>query len=313
MTGAMAVMTTRNKRSWHEEAVEALRGLRIPVRRDVPLARKTSFGVGGPARVFLAPESAADLADAVARLAAAGVPMDWLGAGSNLLVADEGLPFAVIATEWLAEEPRIEDDRVHVPAGYSVPKLVKRAQAAGLSGIEFAEGIPASVGGAVRMNAGWHEGMFGQAVISVTTVTRQGAIETVPVGADFFTYRRSPGLRDRCVVEATLRLVPDDPQRIQARIRDFREHRVRTQPTGAKNAGCVFKNPEGDHAGRLIDACGLKGTAVGAAMVSDLHANFIINRGGATCRDILDLIAKVRDTVRERTGIELEQEVIQWG
>jgi UDP-N-acetylmuramate dehydrogenase len=278
----------------------------------VPLARKTSFGVGGPARIFLAPESAADLADAVARLARAGVPFDWLGAGSNLLVADAGPSFAVIATEWLAEEPVIEKDTARAAAGYSVPKLVKRLQAAGLSGIEFAEGIPASVGGAIRMNAGWHEGMFGNAVASITAVTRQGVIETIAVTGATFGYRCSPGLGDRCAVEARLRLAPDDPKRIQERVLGYRRHRVATQPTAAKNAGCVFKNPPGDHAGRLIDACGLKGASVGAAVVSDIHANFIINRGGATCDDIRRLIETVRDTVRERTGIALEQEVIQW-
>lgn len=299
-------------RAWVEDAELALRGARAPVRRDVPLARKTSFGVGGPARIFLAPQAVADLADVVARLAGAGVPFDWLGAGSNLLVADEGPSFAVIATEWLADEPRLEGAMLHAPAGYSVPKLVKRAHAAGLSGIEFAEGIPASVGGAVRMNAGWHEGMFGQAVAAITAVTRQGAIETFAVTPETFQYRRSPGLGDRCVVEAALRLTPDDPKRIQERVLEFRAHRVRTQPTAAKNAGCIFKNPPGDHAGRLIDACGLKAATAGAAMVSDVHANFIINQGGATCRDILRLIDTVRQAVLDRTGIALEQEVIPW-
>jgi UDP-N-acetylmuramate dehydrogenase len=307
-----AAMGSTGKRAWHGEAEAALRGARTPVRRDVPLARKTSFGVGGPARIFLAPETIGDLADAVARLARAGVPFDWLGAGSNLLVADAGPSFAVIATEWLADDPAIAKETVRVAAGYSVPKLVKRVQAAGLAGIEFAEGIPASVGGAVRMNAGWHEGMFGRAVASITAVTRQGTIETIAVTGDTFGYRCSPGLGDRCVVEADLRLIPDDPKRVQDRVLEYRRHRVATQPTAAKNAGCVFKNPPGDHAGRLIDACGLKGTSVGAAVVSEIHANFIINRGGATCGDIRRLIETIRDTVRERTGVVLEQEVVSW-
>jgi len=164
----------------------------------------------------------------------------------------------------------------------------------------------------VRMNAGWHEGMFGQAVVSITTIARQGVIEEITAGTGTFAYRASPGLGTRLVVAATLRLSPDDPARIQERVLAFRQHRVRTQPTAQKNAGCMFKNPPGDHAGRLIDSAGLKGLAVGRAMVSDRHANFIINRGGATFEDVASLIDRVRETVREATGVTLEQEVIRW-
>lgn len=299
-------------RSWTEEAEAALFGGPARVLRDVPLARRTSLGVGGPARLFVAPEGPEDMAATIGRLASAGVPFEYLGAGSNLLVADEGPSFVVISTEALAAEPVIEKENVRVGAGYMVPRLVKRVAAQGLSGIEFAEGIPGSVGGAVRMNAGWHEGMFGQAVAAFTAVSRKGVLEEIRTSAGAFTYRASPGVGDRCVVAATLGLVPDDPARLAQRLREYRDHRVSTQPTGARNAGCVFKNPPGDHAGRLIDSSGLKGRAVGPAIVSDLHANFIINRGGATCREVLSLIDTVREAVRERTGVALEREVILW-
>jgi len=240
------------------------------------------------------------------------VPFEFLGAGSNLLVADEGPPFVVIASEALDAEPRIDAATVRVGAGYPVPRLVKRLLDASLSGLEFAEGIPGSVGGCVRMNAGWHEGAFGQVVASLTVIGRHGEIDDMPVTPSTFAYRRSPGVGDRFVAAATLALTPDDPALIAERIRGFHDHRVRTQPLGERNAGCIFRNPEGDHAGRLIDAAGLKGRAVGAAVVSDTHANFIINRGGATFRDIAVLIDTIRDEVLKQTGVRLEPEVARW-
>jgi len=297
---------------WVTEADAILRESPVRVLRDVPLRTRTSLGVGGEAPLLLAPARPEELAPVMERLFQTGVPFDFLGAGSNLLVADEGPSFVVISSESLQEEPRIEGGKVLAGAGYPVPRLVKRAAAAGLSGIEFAEGIPGSVGGCVRMNAGWHEGMFGNAVASLTAITRQGCIEELAAGAGTFAYRRSPGVGDRFIAAATLRLLPDDPARVRERMRAYHDHRVSTQPTGAKNAGCIFKNPEEGHAGRLIDQSGLKGTAVGRAVVSDVHANFIVNRGGATFRDVLLLIDRVRDEVSKKTGITLETEVIVW-
>jgi UDP-N-acetylmuramate dehydrogenase len=299
-------------KSWVTEAEGILRGSPVRVLRDVALRTRTSLGVGGSAPVLLEPARADELAPVMQRLFAAGVPFHFLGAGSNLLVSDDGPSFVVISSEGLQEEPGIAEDRVRAGAGYPVPRLVKRVAAAGLSGIEFAEGIPGSVGGCVRMNAGWHEGMFGNAVASFTAISRQGIIEEVVTGPGTFAYRQCPGLGDRFVAGATLRLLPDDPARVRERMRAYHDHRVSTQPTGAKNAGCIFKNPPGGHAGRLIDQCGLKGTAVGRAVVSDVHANFIVNQGGATCRDVLLLIDTVRDVVSKKTGITLETEVIVW-
>jgi UDP-N-acetylmuramate dehydrogenase len=201
---------------------------------------------------------------------------------------------------------------VTVGSGYSVPRLAQTLKRAGLAGLEFAEGIPASVGGAVRMNAGWHEGEFGNAVVSLQTITRAGAIEEIAAGPSTFAYRRSPGVGDRFVAGAVLRLTPDDPERIATRMRGFRDQRVRTQPAGERNAGCMFKNPPGDHAGRLIDACGLKGLTVGRAQVSSIHANFFVNLGGATFREVTALMDAVRAAVLEATGRALEPEVVLW-
>jgi UDP-N-acetylmuramate dehydrogenase len=297
---------------WLEEAEAILRTSTARVRRDVPMKTLTSLGIGGPARILLSPRDPEALAAVLRRFTEAGVPFDFLGAGSNLLVADAGPSFVVVASEDLAAEPVIEKETVRAGAGCSVPRLVKRLAREGLSGLEFAEGIPGSVGGCVRMNAGWHEGAFGQAVVSVTTVTRQGEVAEVRTAPDTFAYRGSPGLEGRFVAAATLRLTPDDPERVAGRVRAFHDHRVRTQPTRARNAGCIFKNPAGDHAGRLIDAAGLKGCAVGAAVVSDVHANFIINRGGATFADVVALIERVREEVRRTSGVALEREVILW-
>ena len=304
-----AIMT----RTWVDEAAAVLKGLpEIGLLRNVPLAAHTYIGVGGPAPIFLAPSGVEALAAAVGRLTTAGIRFELLGAGSNLLVADEGPSFAVIATEALASEPRLAGDTAVVSAGFPVPRLVQRLQRGGLAGLEFAEGIPGSVGGAVRMNAGWHEGEFGNSVATLVLVGRDGAIDSVAAVPGTFAYRRSPGVGDRIVAEATLRLTPDDPVRIAERMRGFRDHRVRTQPAGLRNAGCMFKNPPGDHAGRLIDACGLKGWTSGRAQVSAVHANFFINLGGATFKDVATLMDRARDEVFRRAGVALESEVILW-
>jgi len=300
--------------TWIETADSLLReeGAGLRVERDVPLAGRTYLGVGGPAALFVVPDRVEPLATALSRLSAAGVPFDYLGAGSNLLVADSGPSFVVIAAEALSAEPEIEKETVRVGAGYPLPRLAQRLQKAGLAGLEFAEGIPGSVGGSIRMNAGWHEGEVGNQVASVVTVTPGGAIEELPAAPGMFAYRSSPGLQDRFIASATLKLESDDPKAIATRMRGYRDRRVESQPTGARNAGCIFKNPPGDYAGRLIEECGLKGRAVGGAVVSEIHANFVINQGGATFRDVATLIDTVRAEILARTGIELETEVRRW-
>ena len=306
-------MATVMTRVWHEEAVMALEGRAgVGLLRDIPLSEHTYIGIGGEAKVLIEPDTIEDLAWAIARMHEHGIPFDVLGAGSNLLVADEGPSFVVISCAGLGEMPLLRGEMVRASAGFSVPRLTQRLQKAGLAGLEFAEGIPGSVGGAVRMNAGWHEGEFGTHVRSLHVVTRQGEIESVTCSRGFFAYRKSPGLGDRVVAEATLALTPDDPARIAERMRGFRDHRVKTQPAGERNAGCMFKNPEGDHAGRLIDTCGLKGTRVGDVEVSAIHANFFINLGHAQAKDVRALLEQVREAVKQKTGVTLESEVVTW-
>ena len=305
-----AVMTAR---AWVDEAVAALEERPgVGLLQDIPLSDHTYIGIGGPAKVLIEPETIEDLAWGIARMHEHGIPFDVLGAGSNLLVADEGPSFVVVSCAGLGGVPVIDGETVTAAAGFSVPRLAQRLQKAGLTGLEFAEGIPGSVGGAVRMNAGWHDGEFGPHVSALTVVTRQGEIESVACGPEFFAYRKSPGLGERVVAEAVLELDRDDPAKIAERMRGFRDHRVKTQPTGERNAGCMFQNPQGDHAGRLIDACGLKGTRVGDAEVSAIHANFFINLGMARAKDVRALIEQVRERVRQQTGVLLESEVVTW-
>ena len=305
-------MTAR--KSWIEETRDLLGegGPGLRVLHDVPLSGRTYLGVGGPAPMFLIPGDPEALAKALERLTDAGIPFDYLGAGSNLLVADEGPSFVVVASEALTGEPVIRKEKVTIGAGFPVPRLAQRLQKAGLSGLEFAEGIPGSLGGSVRMNAGWHEGEIGRRVASVTAISRRGLIREIATAPDTFSYRSSPGLDNQFIAAATLTLVPDDPKAIEKRMRAYRDHRVASQPTGARNAGCIFKNPPGDHAGRLIEACGLKGRSIGQTSVSEIHANFIINHGGATFREVAALIDVVRETVLAQTGVTLEQEVRRW-
>jgi UDP-N-acetylmuramate dehydrogenase len=300
-------------RAWVTAAGAALEGLEgIGLVRGAPMAARTYIGIGGLAPILIAPQTPEALAKALGRLHAAGVPFEYLGAGSNLLVSDSGPSFVVVSSERLDAEPAVEKEIVRAGAGFSLPRLVQRLQKAGLAGLEFAEGIPGTVGGAVRMNAGWHEGEFGARVASLLTATRDGRLETISAAPGTFAYRRSPGLGDRFVAEATLRLEPADPAVVAERMRGYRDTRVRTQPAGERNAGCMFKNPAGDHAGRLIDACGLKGLTIGRAQVSALHANFFINLGGASSADVMALLDHAREAVLHSTGIALEPEVILW-
>ena len=286
--------------------------LGIECRLNEPLARHTTMGVGGPAPFFLLPREAGALASLVRELAALAAPFRVLGAGSDLIVADEGVRTPVISTERITADLVREGDRVRAGAGMLLPRLVREMATAGLSGLEFAEGIPGSVGGSLRMNAGAGGRWIGDLAREVVFVTPSGAVQRrVPEPADF-GYRRSFIAREGLiVVEGVFEGRPDDPREIQDRMRDSRAYRLATQPLSERSSGCIFKNPEGGSAGAVLDGLGLKGLSVGGAFVSDLHANFFVNRGGSAS-DVLALIDRVREAVRARTGVELELEVIVW-
>lgn len=279
------------------------------VRYDEPLARHVTFRIGGPADVLLMPRSLADLIAAVAWLYREGRPFVLLGRGSNVLVADRGVRGIVIKTGRGQEGVRYDGSKIVAECGVSLPQLSRAAATRGLSGLEFAAGIPGSIGGGVVMNAGAHGCSMDGVVKSVRVLTPAGA-QRWPRDAMGFRYResrlqREPGI----VLEAELELQRADPAATLARLEEWLRARGDTQPLGPPSSGCVFRNPPGDHAGRVIDSAGAKGMRVGGAVVSDRHANYILNARGATAADVIRLIGEVRARVGEQTGIVLEPEI----
>lgn len=291
---------------------DALRkAVRGQVLEDEPLARHTTMKVGGPADVFVDAACEEDVA-AVRRLACeTGTKLRVIGAGSNILVSDRGVRGIVLRLGRNFRAVRFDGERAVCEAGAGLPRLAGLAAARGLSGLEFAGGIPGTVGGAVVMNAGAHGSDVSRVIERVFLVDAQG--ERIELRAEEmgFSYRRSllSGRDDLTVVGGVFRLAPDDPEAIRARMDAFAQRRRKTQPLGVPSSGSVFKNPPGDYAGRLIEAAGLKGTRVGQAMVSPVHGNFIVNCGGATADDVLRLIERVRQRVLAEFGIELQLEV----
>lgn len=283
--------------------------LRGQLKRDEPMSRHTSWRVGGPADRYYQP---ADLEDLVHFLA--GLPADepvfWLGLGSNLLVRDGGLRGTVVATSGALDHLGLIDDTiVRAEAGVPSAKVARFCAQQDLVGGEFLAGIPGTVGGALAMNAGAFGGETWRIVAAVETIDRQGQIRTRPPGDFAIAYRSVRGPEGEWFVAAHFRLEVGDGSHAKAEIKRLLAQRGDSQPTQTANAGSVFKNPPGDHAARLIDASGLKGSCAGRACVSEVHANFIVNTGGATAADIEHLIEHVRRSVHERQGVRLEPEV----
>jgi UDP-N-acetylmuramate dehydrogenase len=282
--------------------------LRGELRTDEPLSRHTAWGIGGPAKRFYRPVDVDDLACFLA-----GLPetesIFWLGLGSNVLVRDGGIDGTVIAPDAIDAIDIVADDRVRVEAGVACPKVAKFCAARGLSGCEFFAGIPGTVGGALAMNAGAFGGETWDLVESVETVARDGTRHRRAASEYTVAYRSVTGPGEEWFTAAELRLAPDADGGAALRIKELLRRRADTQPLGTRNCGSVFRNPPGDYAARLIEAGGLKGERVGAAVVSDKHANFIINTGGATAADVESLIARVVERVAETSGVRLEREV----
>lgn len=281
---------------------------------DCPMARHSTFKVGGPAEALLKAESRAGLTRMIRWLNQEGIRWQVLGRGSNILVPDAGLSGVVflLGGELAAmeiQEKGTTGALIEVGAGASLAKLVQYATAQGLSGLEFAAGIPGSVGGAVVMNAGAWGRDFGPLVRTLYTVDRDGTEKSWSRAELHFSYRQWEQRRDQVVLSCELELVPEPAEEIRTRCLEYLDQRRAKQPAHLPSAGSFFKNPHGDAAGRLIEAAGLKGVAVGGAMVSQEHANFIVNTGTATARDILALMEKIQATVRNRFGISLEPEV----
>jgi UDP-N-acetylmuramate dehydrogenase len=283
------------------------------VQWDCSLAPYTTLRVGGPAAALIEPSSLAELELLLQGLGAQGLPWLVIGRGSNILVADEGFAGVVVVLgSRLAtiEEIREQDHcLVRAAGGCSLPRLVSWCTDRGLSGLEFAAGIPGSIGGAIVMNAGaWGEEI--SAVLdSFLVVTGGGERLQLQAAEEIFEYRRWRGRADVVVASGTFRLVPEDPIAINERCRHFLQMRRERQPLGEASAGSFFKNPPGQAAGRLIEEAGLKGMRIGGARISEFHANFLVNEGGATARDFVELMNLVQERVRRATGISLEPEV----
>jgi UDP-N-acetylmuramate dehydrogenase len=280
----------------------------IEVLRNEPLRKHTSWRVGGPADLFYTPTSIPELQRVIAELPA-GMPVHWLGLGSNLLVRDGGIRGAVIATGTLPRElERLDEQHVRASAGLACMLLAKRCVRWQLGPAAFFAGIPGTVGGALAMNAGAFGGETWTHVESVTTIDRGGRLHERARAEYEIDYRTVRGPANEWFVGATFRFDHDASSSMGA-IKELLARRNAAQPIGSPSCGSVFRNPSGDFAGRLIEQAGFKGRRHGGAMVSDKHANFILNTGTATAADIEALIGEVRAAVERTSGVQLELEV----
>ena len=288
-------------------------GFRGELLAEHPLAPLTTWRIGGPAELLATPVDVADAGLALRWAASSGVDARVLGNGSNLLVRDEGVRGLVVRVRGALAGVSVSGPRIEAGGGVSFPKLANVAAEHGLAGLEFAAGIPGTLGGAVVMNAGWHEHETGNAVASVTYVQPDGEIVVLDHAACRFAYRQS-ALRGRpgIVASATLELRHDDPAAVKVRLARFAESRKANQPTDLPSCGSVFLKPDGDFAGRLIEAAGLKGRSCGAIQVSPKHANFFVNLGGGTARDVLELVTLVEREVARACGVSLTREFEIW-
>lgn len=280
---------------------------------DEPLARYTTWKIGGPAQLFFQPQDSLECAATLGLATHYKIPISFLGGGSNILVADSGVQGVVIQLRKL-NEIKWQENKVRAGAGCSMPKLAREAMERQLTGLEFAIGIPGTLGGAVLMNAGAHGGNLANLIESVRMVTLNGEIKDLDSDQLEFGYRTS-SLKNTgdLITEATLVLQPGDKEKIDTQMKAILDLRQSKQPLQYPNAGSVFKNPPGDAAGRLIEAVGAKGRRVGGAQISNQHANFIVNLGEATAVDVITLIKEVQELVFQNFGLLLETEVVLLG
>lgn len=283
------------------------------LRRDEPLARHTSMRVGGPADLFVEPTDAGEVCRAIRFARREGLPVFLLGGGTNLVVSDRGIRGLVLklgrafaATAWSESAAGVH---VEVGGAANLKRLVGETIARGLAGLEFAEGIPGTVGGGVLMNAGAFGGELSDVVDWVEGVDRDGEEVRLDRADLPFSYRRLDLPAGFVVTRAGMTIRPGDPAEIQRRAEDARRKRSRHQPVGFPNAGSIFKNPPGDFAGRLLELVGVKGLRVGNAGISPRHANFILNLGDARAAEVRELMVRMRDAVWRRRGVRLQPEV----
>lgn len=311
----MTVMTLTSRSSLFGD-------LDVDVETDAPIGAMTWFGIGGRADLLVRPRTVEALAMLVKRCHRSNVALRVLGSGANLLVADEGVGGVVIKLDHPAFRevrfnPEGEINRMKAMAGADMARTLMDTTRRGLAGLGQMAGIPASIGGAIRMNAGGAFGNISDSLESVTCMTRSGDIVTYPKSELRFEYRAT-NIPDPIILSAIFAVTPDDPIDLRDRVKEIFAYKKSTQPLADKSAGCVFKNPidpvhgERVSAGKLIDEAGMKGKAVGGATVSPRHANFIVIDPSATARHVLDLIELVKKAVFDTAGIELETEIAIW-
>ena len=298
---------------WKDALPEIVTQPGTRLRFGEPLAKHTHFGIGGEASAYIEVSTVNELAALACFHQKWEVPVSVIGRGSNLLVSDNG--FKGIGVRLIGELVKldVDEDVVTVGAGLSLPRLSKVMSKSGLSGVEFALGIPGTVGGALIMNAGAWGSSFGDVVTDVTVMRDTGELVTLTHDEANFEYRHSGLDAYFCVIGATLKFQPGNVDTITAQMNALFKQKTDTQPFTEENAGCMFKNPHGDSAGRLIDISGLKGYRIGGAEVSTVHGNFILNIDNATAADVLNLVAHIQKQVREKTGISLQTEVKRLG
>ncbi|MBQ4051811.1 MAG: UDP-N-acetylmuramate dehydrogenase [Oscillospiraceae bacterium] len=283
----------------------------IPYEENAPMSAHTTFKIGGPARILLLPENMEQIAVLAAEK---DIPLTFIGRGSNLLVADGGINGAVVVLGSGFSAVELQGDTLICEAGASLTKVCQTALQNSLSGVEFAYGIPGTVGGAVYMNAGAYGGEVKDVILWAEYIDKNGELHRACKDELELSYRHSRFCGgDDCIVRAAFELIPGDPAEIKAKMDDLMGRRRDKQPLEYPSAGSTFKRPEGAFAAALIDQCGLKGMRVGDAMVSEKHAGFLVNVGKATCAEMDELIGKVRDIVAEKTGYHLETEVYRLG
>jgi len=287
------------------------RGFEDILTHGAPLSGRTTFGIGGAADALLEPRGERQFAEAWGAARASGLPVHLLGGGSNLLIADAGVRGVVVTTTRLRTEPVRHGDRVTTPAGLELRKLLRFAMKCGLSGLEPLVGVPGTVGGAVRMNAGGSYGDIGSCVQSVTLMDKDGNVFEKEKPELVFDYRWA-NITAPVILKATMELTEADPNAILKTVKEIWITKKNSQPLNTRNAGCVFKNPRGMSAGALIDRAGLKGAQIGGATVSEKHANFIVTEKGCTASDVKQLIELIRQRVKEAFDVELELEIEIW-
>ena len=294
----------------YQHLIDTATAIGCGVTLQASMAAATTFKVGGPADLLIDLPDAAAVSAVLAICHAEEIPYLFIGNGSNLVVGDKGFRGAVLRLERAAQPTLLEDGRIYAPAGMSLQRLCLFARDHSLTGLEFAYGIPGAVGGAVYMNAGAYDGEMAQIVVSADCVTADGTPITLTAAELGMTYRHTALMeRDLIVVGATLQLQVGDYDTIWEKMKDLMARRHDKQPLEYPSAGSFFKRPEGYFAGKLIQDAGLKGFTVGGAQVSEKHAGFVINRGGATAADLVELRRQVHDKVYAEFGVHLEPEV----